>query len=107
MLSCIRYKVRNQSDLDFGPLKSFEVKCYGAIGTPMDCFPLLFNGNIGPTWAPLGDIRLQNVSDLVFDISRSLKVKSRDSVLLPTYKFLLVSNSNHTPVSNGVAVIGT
>ncbi len=35
----------------------------------------MFNGNIWTNSAPLQDIRLQNLSDLDFDLSSSLKVK--------------------------------
>ncbi len=41
--------------------------------------------NIGPNWAPLRDIRHWNPSDLDFDPSRSLKVKSNVAVGLPIY----------------------
>ncbi len=47
--------------------------------------------------APLRDIRLQNMSDIEFDLSRSLKVKSDGTVGLPIYGFLLMFNSNIGP----------
>ncbi len=58
----------------------------------------MFNSNIGPNLAPLRDISLQNLGDLDFDLSRSLKVRSNGAVGLPIYDFLLMSNSNY--VSN-------
>ncbi len=45
-----------------------------------DGFLLMFNSNIWPNSPPLPDIRLSNVSDLEFDLSRSLKVKC-DSII--------------------------
>ncbi len=53
------------------------------------------------------DISLQNVSNLVFDLSRSLKVKSNGAVGLPIYDFPLVSNSNYMSNSHHVGVIAT
>ncbi len=52
----------------------------------------MFNSNLGANYAPLRDIGLQNLGDLDFDLSRSLKVKSNGAVRLPIYDFLLVSN---------------
>ena len=57
----------------------------------------MFKSNIGPNMAPLRDIRLQNMSDIEFDLSRSLKVKSDGTVGLPIYGFLLMFNSNIGP----------
>ncbi len=42
-------------------------------------------------------MRLQNLGDLDFDLSRSLKVKSDDAIELPIYGFLLMCNSNIGP----------
>ena len=44
-------------------------------GLPLYIFLLIFNSNIWPNSAPLQDIRLQNLSDLDFDLPRSLKVE--------------------------------
>ncbi len=49
--------------------------------------------------APLQDIRLQNVSDLEFDLSKSLKVICDDVIGLSIYAFLLVFNSKSWPNS--------
>ncbi len=64
------------------------------------------NGNFLQTYfivayglAPLQDIRLQNLSDLEFDLSRSLKVICDDVIGLPIYDFLLMFNSNLWPKS--------
>ena len=38
-----------------------------------------------------------NLSDVDFDLSRSLKVKSDDAVGLPIYGFLLMFNGNSGP----------
>ncbi len=51
---------------------------------------LMFNSNIWPNSAPLQDIRLQNLSDLEFDLSRSLKVKCDDVIGLVIHGFLLI-----------------
>ncbi len=104
----MRYKASNQGDLDFDLSRSIKVKCDGTIGVPIHGFLLMFNSNIGPNWAPLRDISLvslQNPSDLDFDLSRSLKVKSNGSVGLPIYDFLLVSNSNYMSNSHPLGVI--
>ncbi len=50
----------------------------------------MFNSNIWPNSAPLQDIRLQNLSDLEFDLSRSLKVKCDDVIGLVIHGFLLI-----------------
>ncbi len=64
------------------------------------------NGNFLQTYfivtyglGPLQDIRLQNLSDLEFNLSRSLKVICDDVIGLPTYAFLLMFNSNLLPKS--------
>ncbi len=55
----------------------------------------------------LYDIRLWNLSDLEFDLSVSLKVKSNSAVGFSIYDFLLVFHSNHMPIYHRVALIGT
>ncbi len=40
---------------------------------------------------------LQNLSDLDFEISRSLKVKCEGAIELPTYGFLVMFNANIGP----------
>ncbi len=67
-----------------------KVKCHGVIGLAIYAFILMVNGNIGPNLAPLHDIRLGNLGDLDFDLSRSLKVKSNGAFRLPIYCFLFV-----------------
>ena len=52
----------------------------------------MFNSNIGLNYAPLRDIRLLNLGDLDFDLSRSLKVKCAGAIGLPIYGFLLMFN---------------
>ncbi len=44
------------------------------------------------------------MSDLEFDLSRSLKVKSNSAVRLLIYHFLLVSNSNHMCICHRIHV---
>ncbi len=58
--------------------------------TPICDFLLVFNSNIWPGNSdPLWYIRLQSLSDLDFDLSKSLKAKSECAVAwsLPTYDF--------------------
>ncbi len=73
----------------------FKVKCYSAIGLPIYGLVLMFNSNIGPNSATLWDIRLQNLDDLDFDLSRSLKVKCDGAIWLPIYDFLLMFNNGN------------
>ena len=51
-----------------------------------------------PICSILGDIATQNMQDLEFDISRSLKVKFDGAIGKPTYDFLLENNSNYMPI---------
>ena len=55
--------------------------------------------SIWPNSAPLRDIRLSNLSDLEFDLSRSLKVKYDGFLGRPIYGFLLMFNNNIWPNS--------
>ena len=57
------------------------------------------SGKIWPNSTPLRDIRLRNLSDLEFDLSRSLKVKCNSVIEFPIYAFLLMFNSNVSPNS--------
>ena len=57
----------------------------------------MFNSNIGPESAPLRYIRLPNIGDLDFDLSRSFNVKSDGAIGLPIYGFLSMFNSNIWP----------
>ncbi len=54
--------------------------------------------------AHLQDISVQNISDLEFDPSMSLKVKSNGTVELPIYDLLLVSNSDYMSISHRLGV---
>ncbi len=67
--------------------------------SPYVVFTLIFNSNIWPNPALLGAIRLQNVIDPEFDLSRSLKVKCHGTTGLPINSFLLMFNSNTGPNS--------
>ena len=55
-----------------------------------------------PNPAPLQHIRLQNLSDLEFNLLRALKIKCDDAVRLPICDFLLVFNSNTYPESDAL-----
>ncbi len=68
---------------------------------------LVFNSNTWAKSSPLQYIRLCNMSDPEFDLSRSLKVKYNRVVGLPTYDFLLESNNNHRSSSHRLGVIAT
>ena len=46
---------------------------------------------------PYRSATTQNLSDLEFDLSRSLKVKCNGAIGLPIYGFLLMFNSNIGP----------
>ncbi len=65
--------------------------------TPHIYFPITFYSNVWTNSGPLQDIRLQNLSDIEFDLSRSLKVKCDSVIGLPIYAFLSVFNSNIWP----------
>ncbi len=57
----------------------------------------LFHSDIRHT--PLQDTRLRNLSDLEFDLLRSLNVMCDNVIGLPIYAFLLIFNSNIWPNS--------
>ncbi len=50
----------------------------------------MFNSNVWPNSASLQYTKLRNLSDLNFDLSRSLKVKCDGIIGLPIYSFLLI-----------------
>ncbi len=52
-----------------------------------------------PNSAPLRNIRVRNLSEPDFDLSRSLKVKCDSVFGLPIYAFLLMCNNNIWPNS--------
>ncbi len=96
------------SDLNFDLSKS-KVKCDRVIGLPIYGFLLMFNSNIRPNSAPLRDItciRLQNLGDLEFDLSRSLKVIC-DSVIGLPICFPIDIYNNHMSNSHHLALIAT
>ena len=68
---------------------------------------LVFNSNICMDSAASRDIKLQNLSNLAFDLSRSLKVKSNGAVRLPICDFLLVCNSKYISISYRLTVIAS
>ena len=49
-----------------------KVKYNDAVGLQICCFLLMIDSNLGPNSAHLRDIRLRNLSDLDFDLSKSL-----------------------------------
>ncbi len=70
----------------------------------------MFNSNIyGLTrlLCKIYPVGLQNLGDLEFDLSRSLKVNSNGAVGLPIYDFLLLSNSNYMYVYNSITPFRT
>ena len=52
----------------------------------------MVNSNIGPNSAPLRDMKLRNLSDLDFDLSRSLKAKCVGVIGVAIYGVLLMVN---------------
>ena len=111
--------LQNFGDLEFDLSRSPKVKCEHAIRFLIYDFLLMFNSNTGPNKARYKasitqgltrrDTRLQNLGDLEFDLSRSLKVKSNGAVGCSIYDFLLVSNtgSNCMSKTHRLRVIAT
>ncbi len=88
-----RYAPKTWFKLDFD-LSSVKV----ALDFPyVVSYLLVFISNIGPNLAPLQDIKLQNLCDFDFDLSKSLKVKCDSAIGLPIYGFLLMFNNNIGP----------
>ncbi len=81
-----------------------NMKCDNVIGLPIYAFLSMFNINIWPKSAPLHDIEHQNLNDLDFDLSRSLKVKC-DVIGLAIHDFLFYCN--HMSDSHHLALIAT
>ena len=77
-------------------------KVDGAIRKPTYDFLLMNNSKYMPICSILGDIATQNMHDLEFDFSRSLKVEVDGAIRKPTYDFLLVNNSKHMPICSGL-----
>ncbi len=50
----------------------------------------MFNANIWSNSAPLQDTKLRNLSDIHYDLSRSLKVKCDGVIGLSIYGFLFI-----------------
>ncbi len=85
-------RLQNLSDLEFDLLRSLKVKCDSVIELHIYAFLSMFHSNIWPKSGPLQDIhdiRLQNLSDLEFDLSTSPKVKC-DVIGLVMLVFLLI-----------------
>ncbi len=80
-------------------MKVTKVKCNCTNGLPTYAFLFMLNTNIWTNIAPLRDKMLQNVSDLDFETSMSLKVKCESVFGLPIYAFLLMFISNRCPYS--------
>ncbi len=78
------------------PVKVTEVKYNCINGPPLYTFLLIINSNIWSNSAPFRDIRLQNQSDLLFDLSRSVKVICNNLIRFPiyilSYRCLLVTH---------------
>ncbi len=70
------------------------VKYDVAIGLAIYVSLLIENSNIWGKSLPFRDIRLRNMSDLEFDLSRLLKAKCQGVIGLSEHDFLLMSNSN-------------
>ncbi len=85
---------KNLSDLDFDLSRSVNVEFDDAIGffIHVYAFLLMLNSNIGSNQALLRDIRLGKLSDLYYDLSRSLMVKCESTIVPPIYGLLLMFN---------------
>ncbi len=85
-------RLRSLSDLEFDFSRSLKVKCDSVIGLPIYAFLLMFNtnSNIWLSSAPLQDIRLWNLSDLQFHLSRSLKVECDGVIGFSIYSVLFI-----------------
>ena len=64
------------------------IKSNSAVANPMLDFLLVFNSQIWPHGATLREISLQNLSDIDFDFSRSLKVVY-DSAMQLDYLYMV------------------
>ena len=60
-----------------------------------------------PICSILGDIASQNMHDLEFELSVSLKVENNAAIREPTYDFLLVNNSKFMPICSILQAIAT
>ena len=65
----------------------------------------MVNSNIWRNIVPLRDTAPQNVSDLEFDLSKSIKAKCDGGIGLPIYDFWVVFNSNNMSISHCLAVL--
>ncbi len=63
------------------------MNCGGAFGFHIYDFALMVNSNIWRNIVPLRDTAPQNVSDLEFDLSKSIKAKCDGGIGLPIYDF--------------------
>ncbi len=68
------------NDLERSKSRSLRVRCDSAIGLLIHDFLLMFNSNIWSSYGPKENIRLQNVSNLEFGLSGTLKVKCDDVI---------------------------
>ncbi len=82
---------QNQSDFDNDLLQTVNVKCNGANRFPLYGFLL---GKCVAYAALFRDTHLPDLSELDFDLSRSLKVKYNCVLGLPIYDILLLFHGN-------------
>ncbi len=77
------------------------------LDSPYTVFLFMFNNEIMASLGSimLQDVRLQKVSNFEFALSRSLNVKSKCVIGLPTYDFLFMYDSNHMSIPHRLAVI--
>ena len=88
-------RLQNLSDRDFNLSRSCKVEC-DVVGLPVYGSAFKFTSNIWPKSPPLRDIRISNLSDLYlsdleFDLSRSLNVKCDGAITPPPYFPYIVS----------------
>ncbi len=96
----VRYKPSKSEWSWHWPFKVTQGQTWSCHWTPcIYAFLLMFNSNLWPYSVPLQDIRLQNLSDLEFDLSMSLKVKCHDIIGIAIHGFLLI----YSPLSSLIA----
>ena len=79
----------------------------GAIRIPTYDFLLVNNSKYMPICNILVDIATQNIHDLKFDLSKSLKFEGNAAIRKPTCDILLVNNSKYMPICSILEDIAT
>ena len=85
----------------------FIVKVDGVIEIPPYELFLVNNSKYMDICSILQDIATQNMHDLEFDVSRTLKFKVIGATRKLTYGFLLINNSKYMPIDSTLGDIAT